>query len=86
MKLGLLIAAVGALSLSAVATASAGLRSRRRRWGWNSAQPDFPNYLSPPGPVSCDWTHNAYFHACPTPPEAPAEAAPAPAKPKGKKS
>jgi hypothetical protein len=50
--------------------------------------PDFANYLSPPGPVSCDWTTNAYFRACPTLAATPAEAAPAPApaKPKGKKS
>lgn len=77
MKLGLLIAASAVLSVSAVATASAGVE-----WG----QPDFPNYLSAPGNVFCDWTTTAYIRACPTPQEVPAEAAPAPTKAKHKKS
>ena len=29
--------------------------------------PDFPNYISRPGAVSCDWTYDNYFRACPTP-------------------
>jgi hypothetical protein len=76
MKLGLLIAASAALSLSAAATAWAGPYPFTVEWG----QPDFPNYLSPPGPVSCDWTSNAYFRQCWVPAQAdpPAVAAPAP--------
>ncbi len=58
MKGGLLIAAVAAVSLSAVATASAGVEF---------GAPDFSNYLSYPGAPSCDFTTSAYFHACPTP-------------------
>jgi hypothetical protein len=68
MKGGFLIAAVAAISLSAVATASAGVQF---------GAPDFPNYLSYPGAPSCDWTTSAYIHACPTP--ASIDVAPTPA-------
>ena len=29
--------------------------------------PDFPNYISRPAAVSCDWSYDNYFRACPTP-------------------
>jgi hypothetical protein len=53
--------------------------------------PDFPNYLSRPGVVTCDWNYPSYWRACPTPdipPKPPkAEPASAPAaKGKPKKS
>jgi hypothetical protein len=58
MKLAFAIAAVAALSLSAVGTASAGVEF---------GKPDFPNYLAPHGPGTCDWWTEAWLHACPTP-------------------
>lgn len=29
--------------------------------------PDFSNFLSRPGLVSCDWTYPSYWRSCPTP-------------------
>ena len=29
--------------------------------------PDFSNFLSRPGLVSCDWTYDSYVRSCPTP-------------------
>ncbi len=60
--------AIGAMALFAAAPASAYVEFGR---------PDFPNYLSPPGPGTCDFWRSAWLHACPTaiivapPPETP---------------
>ena len=41
--------------------------------------PDYSNYLSRPGLVTCDWQYPSYWHACPTPdiPPKPAKSEPA---------
>ena len=41
--------------------------------------PDFGNYLSRPGLVTCDWQYPSYWRACPTPdiPPKPAKSEPA---------
>jgi len=41
--------------------------------------PDFPNYLSRIGAVSCDWQYESYFRACPQP-----QLPPKPVEPPGK--
>ena len=38
--------------------------------------PDFPNYMSRPGLVTCDWQYDSYTRACPTPEEPPKVQAP----------
>ena len=58
MKLGVMIAAVAVLSLTAVTPLWAGPEF---------GAPEFPNYLSMPSAASCDWQYEAYFRACPTP-------------------
>jgi hypothetical protein len=60
MRLGLFIGAVVALSCMAVGTASAEVEF---------GAPDYSNYLSRPGWVTCDWIWDNYFTACPTPQE-----------------
>jgi hypothetical protein len=60
MKLGLMIGAIVALSTLAAGEAVAEV---------DFGAPDFPNYLSRPGAVSCDWIYDNYFRACPTPKE-----------------
>ena len=47
--------------------------------------PDFSNFLSRPGLVSCDWTYPSYARACPTPdtpPKPPSTKTAAPTKQK----
>ncbi len=70
MKLGFLSGAAAALTLFAVVPASAGVEF---------GAPDFPNYLSRIGVVSCDWQYESYFRACPEP-----RTPPKPIEPPGK--
>jgi len=56
---------------------------RRRPGGVEFGRPDFSNGLSRPGLVSCDWSYESYFRACPTP-QLPPKPAPASAKSKQK--
>ncbi len=74
MKLAWLSGAAAALSMAAVGAAPAGVEFGR---------PDFTNGLSRPGLVSCDWSYESYFRACPTP-QLPPKPAPASAKSKQK--
>ncbi|MFY9968021.1 MAG: hypothetical protein WBQ45_03730 [Roseiarcus sp.] len=62
MKAGLLIVAVGAALASATGPSHAGLAG-----GIQFGAPDYSNYLSRPGVVTCDWKYPNYFRACPTP-------------------
>ena len=39
-------------------------------------KPDYSNYMSRPGLVSCDWQYESYTRACPTPEEPPKVQAP----------
>lgn len=57
MKLGFLLGAAAMFTLTAV-PASAGVEF---------GAPDFPNYLSRIGAVSCDWQYESYWRACPDP-------------------
>jgi len=80
MRLGLAIGLTCAISLSSVSVAFAGVEF---------GAPDFSNFLSRPGAVSCDSDYANYFTACPTPdlppkPVKAAEKSPAPAKAKVK--
>ena len=63
---------VAALSIATAGGASAGVEF---------ARPDFSNGLSRPGLVTCDWSYESYFRACPTP-----QLPPKPAKPAKEKS
>jgi hypothetical protein len=74
MKLAWIFGAVAALSIAAVGAAQAGVEFGR---------PDFSNGLSRPGLVSCTWSYESYFRACPTP-QLPPKPAPASAKSKQK--
>ena len=74
MKLAWMFGAVAALSMAAVGGAQAGVEFGR---------PDFSNGLSRPGLVSCDWSYESYFRACPTRQLSP-KPAPEPAKSKQK--
>ena len=47
-------------------------------------RPDFSNYMSRPGLVTCDWQYDSYTRACPTPEEPPKVQAPAKAAGKAK--
>ena len=60
--------AVAALSIAMAGGARAGVEFGRS---------DFSNGLSRPGLVTCDWSYESYFRACPTPqlPPKPAKAA-----------
>jgi hypothetical protein len=58
MKLAWMSGAAAALSIMAVGAAQAGVEFGR---------PDFSNGLSRPGLVSCGWSYESYFRACPTP-------------------
>ncbi len=63
MRLGLAFGTAAALSLSMVAPAPAGYFTNVQ-----FGRPDYSNYLSRPGTVSCeDWWYQNYFRACPTP-------------------
>jgi len=75
MKLGLLLGAAATFTLCAIVPVSAGVEF---------GAPDFPNYMSRIGAVSCDWQYDSYFRACPDPrtPPKPVE----PGKLKAKKS
>lgn len=57
MKLGFLLGAAAMFTLTVV-PASAGVEF---------GAPDFPNYLSRIGAVSCDWQYESYWRACPDP-------------------
>jgi hypothetical protein len=61
MKAGLLIVAAATALASAADPAFAGLA------GIQFGAPDYSNYLSRPGVVTCDWKYPNYFRACPTP-------------------
>jgi hypothetical protein len=74
MKLGYLPGAAVAFTLFAIVPAAAGVEF---------GAPDFPNYLSRPGLVSCDWQYESYFRACPEP-QTPPKVVEAPGKTKGK--
>lgn len=74
MKLAWTLGAVAALSTATIGAAQAGVEFGR---------PDFSNGLSRPGLVSCDWSYESYFRACPTP-QLPPKPAPASAKTKQK--
>ena len=56
MKLAWMFGAAAALSIAAVGAAQAGVEFGR---------PDFSNGLSRPGLVTCDWSYESYFRACP---------------------
>jgi len=58
MRFGLAIGLASAISLSSVSVAFAGVEF---------GAPDFSNFLSRPGAVSCDEDYPSYFRACPTP-------------------
>lgn len=58
MKLGFLLGAATVFTLSAIVPTSAGVEF---------GAPDFPNYLSRVGAVSCDWQYENYWRACPDP-------------------
>lgn len=86
MKFIALVAASAALLMVQVSAASARVQI---------AEPEFPNFLSPPGlPGTCYWWNSAWFWACPVPDADPAAAsnagsaaaAPAPAVKKDKKA
>ena len=62
------------VSIAAVGAAQAGVEFGRS---------DFSNGLSRPGLVTCDWSYESYFRACPTP-QLPPKPAPASAKTKQK--
>jgi hypothetical protein len=68
MQLVWMFGALAALSIAAAGAAQAGVEFGR---------PDFSNGLSRPGLVTCDWSYESYFRACPTPqlPPKPAKAA-----------
>ncbi|MGP7985510.1 hypothetical protein [Rhodoblastus sp.] len=74
MKLGLLLGAAAIISLSAMPAALAqegdGLPDGG---GYEFGAPDYPNYLSRVGAVSCNWMYDNYFRACPTPQPPPEE-------------
>jgi hypothetical protein len=72
MKRAWMFGAIAALSIAAVGAAHAGVEFGR---------PDFSSGLSRPGLVTCDWSYESYFRACPTPQLPPK---PAPASAKGK--
>jgi len=67
MRLLVLLGAAAALSMSVAGTASA----------VEFGTPDFPNYLSRTGLVTCDSSYDSYVRACPTP-DLPPKAVPAP--------
>ncbi len=58
MKFGLIL---GAAALLTVSSASAAFAYT------DFGAPDFPNYMSRIGAVSCDWQYPNYFRACPNP-------------------
>jgi hypothetical protein len=66
--------AVATLSIAALGAAHA---------GGEFGRPDFSNGLSRPGLVSCDWSYESYYRACPTL-QLPPKPAPTPAKSKQK--
>jgi len=70
MRVGLAFGAAAAISISMVGPAPAGFQSSVQ-----FGRPDYSNYLSRPGVVTCDWPYQNYFRACPTPhpPPKPAE-------------
>jgi hypothetical protein len=70
MKSGVLLGLAAALTLSTIVPAAAEVEF---------GAPDFPNYLSRIGAVSCDWQYDSNFRACPTP-QTPPKAAEEPAK------
>jgi hypothetical protein len=76
MKPGFLIVAAAAGLASAADPASAGLA------GIQFGAPDYSNYLSRPGVVTCDWKYPNYFRACPTP-QLPPKPEPAPTQEPG---
>jgi hypothetical protein len=61
MRFGLLIGAAAAVAASAAGPASVGLA------GIQFGAPDYSNYLSRPGIVTCDWIYQNYFRARPAP-------------------
>ncbi len=74
MRLGLAFGAAAALSILTVAPAPAGFQST-----FQFGSPDYSNYLSRPGAVSCgNFAYQNYFRACPTthPPPKPAAEVP----------
>jgi hypothetical protein len=60
MKFALMLGAAAIVSLSAMSAASAETEFGR---------PDFPNYMSRIGAVSCDWQYENYFRGCVPPQE-----------------
>ena len=76
MKLGLLAGAMATVLASASGPAYAGLA------GIQFGAPDYSNYLSRPGVVTCDWKYPNYFRACPTP-QLPPKPEPAPTQEPG---
>jgi hypothetical protein len=60
MKLGLLAGAMATVLASGCGSAYAGLA------GIQFGAPDYSNYLSRPGVVTCDWKYPNYFRACPS--------------------
>ena len=74
MRKMLSLLAGAAISIAVVPPAAAGVEF---------GAPNFSNYLTPPGPVSCDWPNEAYFRACPRPDKPPKAAETS--KPKARK-
>ena len=58
MKRAGMVWAIAALSIATAGGARAGVEFGR---------PDFSDGLSRPGLVTCDWSYESYFRACPTP-------------------
>jgi hypothetical protein len=67
MRSASLIVAASALWLAAAPAAWAGVEF---------GEPDYPNYLTPPGRGTCDWWTSAWLRACPGVLATPTAAAP----------